>query len=183
MATLRNIECENQCKSDFGFFNPKRQICIGECVKQFVSSDNGNGNDNGKKITQEPTINLFQEQEEYAYTQEIAAPFTYAPVIMKTYSPVFQTHSPYATATASPITEATSKIDLLLSQLAKTAQSQKAKQEASQDLAATISDEEKTGLGALLILGIVGVVGYYGIKEISKKKSQLKTEIKGVSTR
>ena len=62
---------------------------------------------------------------------------------------------------------------MILSQWQDFLAKQAAEQSAAQEATATISEEEKTAqgaLGALIVLGGLGVAGYFGYKEISKKK-------------
>lgn len=166
----RDLACEAECKKKFGFFNPQRQICQGECV-----IINGNGNDTTpkKEILIEQTIDQSQYQYQYQLGIETQAPFTYAPVTEKVYSPIFQAYSPQAHAGVDVTQEATSKIDMLLSQWQEFLAKQAAEQTATQEATATISEEEKTAqgaLGALIVLGGLGVAGYFGYKELTKKK-------------
>lgn len=163
-------ECVGMCaKKHVGFHPIKQQQCITECVA------GGNGNDNDTKTKKEITIEQAIDQRQYLYLYQLGvetqAPFTYAPVTEKVYSPIFQLYSPQASAGVDVSQEATSKIDLLLAQWQEFLAKQAAEQAATQEATAVISEEEKSAqtlLGVIVVAGAIGTLGYVGYKEYKK---------------
>lgn len=169
--TLRKMECTKKCVVEIPGFHPiQHQRCISECVK-----GGGNGVEEDTRPKKEITIVQQIEQTQYQYQYQLGvetqAPFTYAPVTEKVYSPIFQLYSPQAVAGIETTQEATSKIDLLLAQWQDFLAKQAAEQTAGQEATATISEEEKTAqslLGAVILAGGIGALGYWGYKEYKK---------------
>jgi hypothetical protein len=172
----KKSECLRQCEEAFphspiiGYVGKK--TCDAVCHRQHPNG-NGNGTTPKKEIIIEQTTDQRQYQHQYQLGIETQAPFTYAPVTEKVYSPIFQLYSPQASAGVDVTQEATSKIDLLLAQWQEFLARQAAEQTASQEATAVISEEEKSAqslLGIIVVMGALGTVGYIGYKELSKIK-------------
>lgn len=167
--------CLKQCEEAFpgypwvGFIG--KRTCDAVCKKQHPNG--GNDVKPKKEITQEIEQTQIQYQYELAQEVSVQAPFTYQPQTEKVYSPTYQLWSPGGVAGAH--TEQAQRLDFnqILKTIQDIAQSQSAEQEQAATQTATISEEEKTAqslLGALIIAGGIGAIGYFGYKELSKKK-------------
>ena len=177
----KKAKCNIMCREKHpGVFidSFRRAACNYKCV---LGSGEGLGEGNGngdvpppkKEITQ--VIDQTQIQYQYELAQEVSvqAPFTYQPQTSKTYAPTYQMWSPGGEAGAR--TETAQRLDFnqILKTIQDIAQSQTAEQQQRAEQVATISEEEKAAqgaLGAIIVLAGIGAVGYFGYKELSKKK-------------
>lgn len=174
--SYRDLACEAECKEKYGFFNPKRQICQGKCVK-VAPNDNGEDGRPKKEIKIEQDLRQYQYQYQSQIGIETQAPFTFAPLTTKAYSPVFQVHSPQAYAGVGIEQKAESKLDMAFTQAMDLLAKQRAEQTATQEATATISEEEKSAqslLGTIIVIGALGAAGYVGYKALSKEKKKSK---------